>query len=319
MKSASLIAVRYRERLSGSETMTKSVYTALDIDDRTMWLHEELFHVLSECCKMLSIAILGLLDWNFRTTLETLLNLAMQPPAKRAKKEEGNAGAGECVAVHAYLDGLGVPPVPESHRPWKVHFQQLLQPVVEVAPPVARASQVWPLNAPHPALARVGDRRDSAAAVTRQRMELAPQEIGVPSFPLYDEESGMERYLSEVGKWGEQYVFDLLTQRFSPGGDTVHWANEAVESYLPYDLTVTTSAGETTYVEVKTTTRNSKRRFHVSPDEIVFAREHGVSYKIYCVLVEQPSRPEIIEVSDVRGALSRGAADLLIELREFDT
>ena len=92
----------------------------------------------------------------------------------------------------------------------------------------------------------------------------------------------------EIGRWGEQLVYDYLLQQKASHGEIcdVHWNNRDGESGKPFDFEVTCKLEDeayTLYVEVKATKSSKKEIFEISSNEVNFACGKGKHYHIYRV------------------------------------
>ncbi|TMW56870.1 hypothetical protein Poli38472_006880 [Pythium oligandrum] len=88
-----------------------------------------------------------------------------------------------------------------------------------------------------------------------------------------------------IGRWGEEYVYQQLLQRYDDDKNTrVEWVNEKAESGLPYDILVSTGTSQDVeYIEVKSTRTMEKGVFEISMNELDQAGVHGSRYCIYRV------------------------------------
>eukprot|EP01012_Entosiphon_sulcatum_P018372 TRINITY_DN23117_c0_g1_i1.p1 TRINITY_DN23117_c0_g1~~TRINITY_DN23117_c0_g1_i1.p1 ORF type:complete len:2428 (+),score=322.55 TRINITY_DN23117_c0_g1_i1:1168-8451(+) len=85
---------------------------------------------------------------------------------------------------------------------------------------------------------------------------------------------------TEAARWGEELVFHHI-QRSYP---EAKWVNQGGESKLAYDISyVSTETGSVVYIEVKSTTTDTRNLFEISLHELEFAREKGNAYEIWRV------------------------------------
>jgi hypothetical protein len=129
------------------------------------------------------------------------------------------------------------------------------------------------------------------------------------SLPLGEDDTA-----AAVGYAGEAFVARLLTQLPEYAGARIRWHNMDAESGLPYDIDVSSSGGELTYVEVKTTTV-TRGFFDVSLAELEYARRHGERFHIYRVFPSAvgaaASQLAVSRICDPVAALTRGDARLV--------
>jgi hypothetical protein len=112
-------------------------------------------------------------------------------------------------------------------------------------------------------------------------------------------------YAKEIGRWGEEYIFEVLKKSVSDGEmeDTetgvrktsqdgkvidIIWLNINEDRGVGYDFLIKENDSETAYVEVKSTLENENHLFPITGTQWEFARklfdeERGDSYWIYCV------------------------------------
>nr|PIM02290.1 hypothetical protein TGCOUG_304720 [Toxoplasma gondii COUG] len=110
-----------------------------------------------------------------------------------------------------------------------------------------------------------------------------------------------------TGRRGEHIVFSFLSIQFKDeikdGRCRVLWVNEDEESGTPYDILVTkygrvgsSTPPESIYIEVKSTSSQSKSFFEVSHKEWQFAQQHGDQFHIYRVLDVGSEQPRILRI-----------------------
>ncbi|KAF4137712.1 hypothetical protein GN958_ATG13113 [Phytophthora infestans] len=112
---------------------------------------------------------------------------------------------------------------------------------------------------------------------------LPPSGPGMQSLSLSNTMTKEER--EAIGRWGEEYVFNQLTQQHAEreSNMTVEWVNQQQESGLPYDLTLSSAGKVVEYIEVKSTRTMEKGVFEISMNELDQAAIHGSTYSIYRV------------------------------------
>ncbi|KAG1699535.1 hypothetical protein DVH05_012945 [Phytophthora capsici] len=112
---------------------------------------------------------------------------------------------------------------------------------------------------------------------------LPPSTQGMQSLALSNTMTKEER--EAIGRWGEEYVFNQLTQQHTEteSNMTVEWVNKEEESGLPYDLTLSVAGKVVEYIEVKSTRTMEKGVFEISMNELDQAAIHGSTYSIYRV------------------------------------
>ena len=200
---------------------------------------------------------------------------------------------------------------------------------------VGRARDVWPLAAAHPSLRTNNNNNDnnnkhpsdSFPDSLSELLSFTTKEVPYhllthlpppPTFPPRESgRGGKERkerekqFSIEVGRWGERVAYNFLSS-LSPF--PVVWQNEQGDSHLPYDLTfVEEEEGEgerrkrkrgqengegstTHFVEVKTTSVEGKKTFHITPNEINMAMKYGNRYHICLVWCRAPPRLPVVRV-----------------------
>ncbi|ORM42065.1 uncharacterized protein BXIN_0939 [Babesia sp. Xinjiang] len=90
-----------------------------------------------------------------------------------------------------------------------------------------------------------------------------------------------------VGYLGEEYVYELLQvllrEELKENKLTVFWVNKHNESGQAYDLYLRNIKGEEVFIEVKSSSSNTKSNFEVSYKEWCFAQQKGARYEIFRV------------------------------------
>jgi Domain of unknown function (DUF3883) len=94
-----------------------------------------------------------------------------------------------------------------------------------------------------------------------------------------------------TGRVGELVAYKYFTEVL--GMASVKWVNEAVESGLPYDITVERD-GNTEYIEVKATISDTKNWFIISPAEWDFGSEKGDLFSIARVFLADSRKPKVL-------------------------
>ena len=89
----------------------------------------------------------------------------------------------------------------------------------------------------------------------------------------------------QVGRWGEDCVFKLMQKmaEVTTGSEVVTWVNESNESGLPYDIVINEKTGDTTFIEVKSTSSPEKYVLEISSQEIQCAFKKKGRYHLYRV------------------------------------
>ncbi|KEP63405.1 UNVERIFIED_CONTAM: hypothetical protein HHA_304720 [Hammondia hammondi] len=145
-------------------------------------------------------------------------------------------------------------------------------------------------------------------AFTAEDLELPPG-LGeaAPRRQLPFSEAVSTSKTDATGRRGEHIVFSFLSIQFKDeikdGRCRVLWVNEDEESGTPYDILVTkygrvgsSTPPESIYIEVKSTSSQSKSFFEVSHKEWQFAQQHGDQFHIYRVLDVGSEQPRILRI-----------------------
>jgi hypothetical protein len=115
-----------------------------------------------------------------------------------------------------------------------------------------------------------------------------------------------------TGRAGELVAYKYFTEML--GMAKVKWVNEAVESGLPYDITVKREDGSTEYIEVKTTESDTKNWFMISPGEWDFAREKGDLYSIAWVFLANMGKPKVLVLTNPHSLCREKVMKLILSL-----
>lgn len=112
--------------------------------------------------------------------------------------------------------------------------------------------------------------------------------------------------LKKIGRWGEEYVFKYLKERYETYGSfeetlsgfrstknnsptvTIIWPNKKTDVQKGYDFLIKENEVAIEYIEVKTKTSEEKELIRITGTQWEFARElfnnnHGDKYKLYVV------------------------------------
>ncbi|KAK7114721.1 uncharacterized protein [Littorina saxatilis] len=122
----------------------------------------------------------------------------------------------------------------------------------------------------------------------------------------------------EIGRWGEQLVFDYLMQQKEMHGDIydVIWTNEVEETGKPYDFEVICTSGDeayTVYIEVKATRSSQKEVFEISANEVKFASEQGDHFHIYRIFnAGTTGQVQLVRLTNVSHKLDNKEVRLLM-------
>ncbi|KXZ46648.1 hypothetical protein GPECTOR_41g612 [Gonium pectorale] len=202
--------------------------------------------------------------------------------------------------------------------------------------PYGAAQAVEAVTYEQPTAKSSADRMRAASgwwARSQQRLE-RKQEQGA------SQQSEEEKRLKAIGRWGEELVFrHLVTQldrqqrsqlQTAHGGgaptgqgqpaaragsvaaDRVVWVNRERESYMPYDIYIQHADESTTYIEVKTSTSNTKDLFEISLAELRFAEDQGSQYVLYRVRGAGGPNPVIVRHENPVNALRKHSITLCI-------
>ena len=133
----------------------------------------------------------------------------------------------------------------------------------------------------------------SDSAVWLQDSETPYEHVDIGTLVLPDGQAPAdEDHSVEVGRWGEQLVYSYLTQAARDANSrivSVSWTNEDQETGEPFDFVVTMknssdpSKDLTVFIEVKSTSSDTKNFFEMSLQQIDFAREKTDAFHLYRV------------------------------------
>ena len=146
----------------------------------------------------------------------------------------------------------------------------------------ANSSEVSKLKKPNPYFA------DVKSIDITSLMKSLPIQVDRNLFTqLVPNEDRKEEKL-EVGKWGEEFVFNVLKHhRKLPNGveiKSIIWLNEHIESGLPYDIKVISTHDEMEYyIEVKSTISVDRALIPISWKELQFAQQVKEAHLLLCV------------------------------------
>ncbi|XP_022793492.1 uncharacterized protein LOC111332406 isoform X4 [Stylophora pistillata] len=128
----------------------------------------------------------------------------------------------------------------------------------------------------------------------------------------------------EIGRWGEQYVFEFLREqaRCEPSASVeIVWINEKGNTTAPYDIEIRRNGvrgGDDrhpvlTYVEVKTTSFDKKDIFELSVQELQFALAHQDAFHLYRVFnAGKPDSVRIRRLQNLAEHIERKAVRLCL-------
>lgn len=139
--------------------------------------------------------------------------------------------------------------------------------------------------------------------------ELSPELFAYPGLGLGE----IDR--ARVGRWGEELCYEHL-RRVCTGDSraAVEWLNQAAESGLPYDITLTRPDGDVTFIEVKTTSAVEKPFVEVSVPELLFAQRTGAAYHLYRVFGAGTEDVSLACLQDPVNCVSSGGGSLALLL-----
>ncbi|KAJ0393189.1 hypothetical protein P43SY_007383 [Pythium insidiosum] len=276
-----------------------AVDSAADEGDDARLLQQQLFDVLREICRrclgdavatsVANVLYLSTLQQDVESWLEST---QLVPPldaqaglvwVQGALHESPNKRLREAATPDALEDGeVEEEPgckrlkadVPRPQQPWQM--EALAATTAAPPPPFHGGAPRYPASgpgffgaAPPPAL-----QPDATRLV---RASVGPLEVAANTLSLEERMA--------IGRWGEQYVYEQLCRSVADKQDVqVTWVNEAQESGLPYDITVSSRGSQDVeYIEVKSTRTMEKGVFEISMNELDQAGVHGSRYSIYRV------------------------------------
>lgn len=128
-------------------------------------------------------------------------------------------------------------------------------------------------------------------AVTRPVMADFPQSVDVTALmqtlpiehdrDIMPNDGGKGNRLA-IGRWGEEFVFNLfMSEGKLPNGvgiSHIEWLNKVQETYLPYDIKITSDSQTELFIEVKSTKLHDKDLVPISWNEIKFAQNVKKNY-----------------------------------------
>lgn len=125
-----------------------------------------------------------------------------------------------------------------------------------------------------------------------------------------------------IGRWGEEFVSTVLQRRGKlPDGRlivSVDWVNQSEETGKPYDIIVELECRDGTndniYIEVKSTSSNTKDVVDFSWNELKFAEKEGKNYHLYRVYNAGRATHRLCRLENLSSYLHNGPVRLLFLL-----
>ncbi|KAJ0395778.1 hypothetical protein ATCC90586_003757 [Pythium insidiosum] len=279
-----------------------AVESAADEGDDARLLQQQLFDVLREICRrclgdavatsVANVLYLSTLQQDVESWLEST---QLVPPldaqaglvwVQGALHEGPNKRLREAATPDALEDGeVEEEPgykrlkadVPRPQQPWQM--EALAAAAAAPPPPFHGGAPRYPApGASGPGFFGAGPPPALQPDATRLvRASVGPLEVAANTLSLEERMA--------IGRWGEQYVYEQLCRSVADKQDVqVTWVNEAQESGLPYDITVSSRGSQDVeYIEVKSTRTMEKGVFEISMNELDQAGVHGSRYSIYRV------------------------------------
>jgi hypothetical protein len=145
----------------------------------------------------------------------------------------------------------------------------------------------------------VSDKTVSFEKIVKTRPEMKVLEPAVVNFePIVKKD-----YLAEeqrnmaLGDAGEKLVFEYEKWRLKQEGlhdlaNQVLWASKEVGDGLGYDIESRSTAGESLFIEVKSTSQGKYTPFYFSHNELLFSEQNSENYSLYRVY-DLRKKPEI--------------------------
>ena len=111
---------------------------------------------------------------------------------------------------------------------------------------------------------------------------------------------GLEEWQErEVAQWGEEWVYNWLSQRqHTSSGATVMWHNKDNEAFLPYDISVSFSSGQVFFYEVKSTIMPDKQLAEISEVQIIEAASRKEAFFLVRVFGAGTRSPRMLVVQN---------------------
>lgn len=141
--------------------------------------------------------------------------------------------------------------------------------------------------------------------------------------PIEIDDSNDLESIMKIGRWGEELVTTVLQRRGKlPGGQlisNVNWVNQSGETGMPYDIEVELETSEgadesKVYIEVKSTSANTKDVVDFSWKELKFAEEKGSGYHLYRVYNAGRASHKLCQLENLSCYLLKGPVRLLLML-----
>lgn len=129
------------------------------------------------------------------------------------------------------------------------------------------------------------------------------------------------KIFAEIGKQGE-FLIECYFSKLKESGKIANyeWMNKKNESGLPYDFRFETKAGETVYLDVKTTNYKFSQKMIFSSQEIKFATTTDCKYYIYRVYTNENEEKCVkicTDAKDLFEQIYRKTADFEIALENI--
>ena len=119
----------------------------------------------------------------------------------------------------------------------------------------------------------------------------------------------VDHYVNEVGRWGEEFVYRLLKEKY-PNYE-IEWYNATLESGKPADFEVRENGQVLYYIEAKATNKQSvNSNFFVSQAEWEFAQKERNRFQIYRVFGYQADKQFVRVLTDPFGMFLEGHLNL---------
>ncbi len=153
----------------------------------------------------------------------------------------------------------------------------------------------------------------------------AKVEMPLTEFANSDDQESLLR----IGRWGEEYVYQVLLRRGAlPCGrkiENISWVNQTRETGKPYDIEVKLGGGggdadgdeikdDRIYIEVKSTVAENKDLAFFSLNELKFAEKVSSYYHLYRVYNTGKSSSRICHLENLHKYLCSGPTRLMLLL-----
>lgn len=152
--------------------------------------------------------------------------------------------------------------------------------------------------------------------------EYSYEELGtgrvLPIPPEMKLDTGVDN--KETGKWGEILVYHYLLKQKDENSHIMHviWCNETAETGLPYDITVHCCDEQkewVVYIEVKSTTSDTKEFFEISSKQVLFAQEKKENFHIYRIFsAGDPEKVQLLRIENLSLRLDQNQVRLCMLL-----